>query len=207
MQNLGRKPLRYILLDLPSDHEIEGALATECDVLYAMLANHELAAVTKRIRIGRPETLRQLRLGTSGAEFVHIAGHATADGLWMLGDVVAWSHVAKALANCVSPLKPSRERLVHFSCCHSQRAAKLCRRHLSPYFSGAYHFVDQTVPYATAIAVWTMFFHQQPSTRNHWDIVRRINTFIGQEVLRFVPYLEPMSRDIAAIKEMEALRA
>ena len=205
MSTIGRKPLKYILLDLPSDHEIEGDLATECDVLYAMLANHELAAVTKRVRIGRPETLTHMRLSTRRPEVVHIAGHATVDGLWMLGEVLPWVGVAKSLAACVTTLKSGQERIVNFSCCYSEKAARTCRRRLAPFFSGAYHFLEPNIAYAKAIVTWTMFFHQRPTTANHREIVERITTFLGGEVLRYMPYRRevlPVDESVAELNRL-----
>lgn len=199
---MARQSIRYLLLDLPSDHEIEGALATECDVLFAMLTNLELAGVTKRVRIAQSKTLKTLKQHPYDAEVVHVAGHATKDGLWMLGEVLPWGEVAKHLAACVTPLRSTDSRILNLSCCHSHKAATRMHNSLLSTFTGIHHFVEDKIPYAKAIAAWTMFFCKQPTTANHADIVQSISAFFGGEVLRYVAYLP---RDEEAVRQIEAM--
>lgn len=183
-----RESLRYLLLDLPSDHEIEGNLATECDIVYSLLANLELAAVTKRVRIARAQTLKRMRPYPYDAEIVHLAGHATYDGLWMLGEILPWNEVAASLAGCVTSLPIGQHRILNLSCCYSQRAAARLSHKLSPYFSGAYCFHETLVPYAKAIACWTTFFYKGPTAATHEAITHDIGEMMGGKVLQYIPY-------------------
>ena len=45
-----------------------------------------------------------------------------------------------------------------------------------------------------------MFFHQRPTTSNHQEIVQRITTFLGGEVLRYMPY----RREVLPVDETAA---
>lgn len=192
---MGRQSVRYLLLDLPSDHEIEGSLSTECDILYAMLANQELEGVTKHVRVARAETLWQLKQYPYEAEIVHLAGHATEDGLWVLGEVLKWELVAEHLAGCVKPLESGEQRIINFSCCNSEMAVDACASVLRPHFSGIYHFVEPSVEFSKAIATWTMFFYKQPTVGNHREIVSGISTYLGTPVLRYVQWMEGFMRE------------
>ena len=197
-----------MLLDSPSDHEVEGALATECDVLYAMFANFELSGLTKHIRLGCARTLKQKRPYPYAAQFVHLAGHATDEGLWMLGEVVDWATVAKSLSGWFAPLKPGGERILNFSCCDSERAAKACATRLRPFFSGAYFFRERNIGFAKSCAAWTLFFYLQGQrqTQVHFQSARQVNQFLRAEELRYLPYHDSyVPIDHESIKLLESL--
>ncbi len=181
----GRTPLRFLLLDIPGEHEIEGNLATECQVIAAVLANLELNRVTKHIRIASTRKLRNLGPYVYDPEVVHLAGHATEEGLWIQGQVTNWEALATRLADLIVPLRLCQERVLNLSCCHSSIASRICTELLRDYFTGIYRFSIPEVPYAQALVAWTMFFFKSPSLADHLEISRTVNSFFGQSIIQF----------------------
>jgi hypothetical protein len=185
---MSRACLKYLLIDLPSDHEIEEGLATECDVLNAMLANNELSGLTKHIKVGRIETFKKMATYPYVAEIIHISAHATMEGLWLLGEVIKWDDVADCLAGAVAALDMGDERILNLSCCNSEMAAKRFEERLNPFFSGANYFVNNNIPFSTSAIAWTMYFYQLPNAGDHYKHREKINTFLGGETLSYYPY-------------------
>lgn len=196
---MSRTPLRFLLLDVPGEHEIEGNLATECEVIEAVLANLELDGVTKRIRIASTRKLRTLRPYAYDPQVVHLAGHATEEGIWIQGQVTNWEALAKRVGNLITPLDPGQERVLNLSCCYSNLAAQVCAARLRRHFTGIYRFSITEVPYAQALVAWTMFFYKRPSLTDHPSIAQSVNDFFGTEVLRFV---EMKSNDVMELERI-----
>jgi len=70
------------------------------------------------------------------------------------------------------------------SCCYSEGGYNTLRPLLKGHFTGAYYFVKETIRFATAMTVWSMFYLHRievvPARR-----VEKINTFLGEEVIRY----------------------
>lgn len=196
---MSRTPLRFLLLDIPGEHEIEGNLATECQVIAAVLANLELDRVTKHIRIASTRTLGNLGPYAYDPQVVHLAGHATEEGVWIQGQVAKWETVALRLAGLLVPLPACQERVLNLSCCHSSLASRICTEFLRDYFTGIYRFSISEVPYAQALVAWTMFFFKSPSLADHLEISRTVNSFFGQKIIEFERVL---SKDVIELERI-----
>ncbi len=194
-----RTPLRFLLLDVPGEHEIEGNLATECQVIAAVLANWELERATKNIRIASTRKLRNLGPYTYDPQVVHLAAHATEEGVWIQGEVTNWEALAKRIENLITPLDPGQERVLNLSCCYSNLAAQVCAARLRGHFTGIYRYSITEVPYAQALVAWTMFFYKRPSLTDHLSIAQSVNDFFGTEVLQFV---EMKSNDVMELERI-----
>ena len=70
---MSKPKLGYLLFDLPSDHEIESTLATECRTVEAIIHNNGMQARVKRICVATPERFMNLQKYKYGVQFVHLA--------------------------------------------------------------------------------------------------------------------------------------
>ncbi len=72
----------YLLFDLPSDHEVEGVLSTECDVIRAILANNGEGRNVKVIKATTSEALchKSPQQPYGQIKIVHVACHARDNG-------------------------------------------------------------------------------------------------------------------------------
>src|SRR4051812_12357945 len=91
---MGKPKLSYLFFDLPSDHEIENSIATECEMIGALLHNRKLHALVKRIRVASVERLRRVPRYRYDVQFVHLACHGGPDGIEILGGEMRWREVA-----------------------------------------------------------------------------------------------------------------
>lgn len=72
----GRPKYSFFLLDTPSDHEIDGRLSTECQIISSILHNRGFKAVVKTETISSKSRFLDRRWGPyNGVGFVHVAGH------------------------------------------------------------------------------------------------------------------------------------
>jgi hypothetical protein len=86
----GRPAYGFLLLDLPSDHEIEGNIVTECQAIRAILHNRGLGAMAKIITATTTDGLEKVRAQRySRLGFVHVAAHASRKGIALIGDARA----------------------------------------------------------------------------------------------------------------------
>jgi hypothetical protein len=116
---MSKLKLGYLLFDLPSDHEIEGTLSTECQAIEAIVHNQGMPARVKRICVASTERFMNHPTYKYGVQFVHLACHGGKRGIGMLGGNVAWSDVAKQVTRHLHPLATNEQRIICFSCCHS----------------------------------------------------------------------------------------
>jgi hypothetical protein len=72
---MARKKHGFLLFDLPSDHEVDGGLSTECDVIKSILHNRAMGGRVKIIRATTKGTLDSLPRYHSKVQFVHLACH------------------------------------------------------------------------------------------------------------------------------------
>lgn len=181
----GRKPLRYLLLDFPSDHEVDGSLATECSVINALLANNDLGTRTKHFRLSSLASFKKLPYYSYDPKFVHVACHAGPAGIGLIEGWVTWRKFAEELKAILQPLEADHRRILTLSCCHSPAGATELKAHLKGYFTGIYHFHKDKVPFAQAFAVWTMFFLKKDIKNPHEKIRLRINTFFETDTIEY----------------------
>lgn len=173
---------RYVLIDLPSAHEIEDRLATECEFIAALLANQGLSGDTRHIKAASRERFdRDTGLPCPRAEFIHLAGHGSDSGLEVLGETIPWKEVARRLKRLVPPLSRGK-RYLTLSCCYSGAACKKLRPLLHGHFTGVYHFKDDDVGFASAMAMYGMFYMSKLAN-SAAGVRNRINGFFEDEVL------------------------
>src|SRR6266498_3272362 len=183
LRTRGRKHLRYLLLDFPSDHEVDGWLATECSVISALLTNNGLGTRTKHFRLSSLASFRKLPNYLYDPKFVHVACHGGPKGIGLIEGWVAWETFAKKLKSVLHPLETSHRRILTLSCCYSPNGAAELNTHLSGYFTGIYHFTQKKIHFADAFVVWTMFFLKKELHNPHEAIKNRINTFFGTSTI------------------------
>ena len=156
---MARPRLGYLFFDLPSDHEVEGALATECDAIYALIqGRNDIASRVKLVRIASLERFMRHPRYQYDVQFVHLACHGTRHGIGMLGDTVRWRRAAEQIVRYLRPLRRNERRVICFSCCFSSDGVTATDDAFEEYFSGAYHFVEDEVPFSDSITVWSMFY-------------------------------------------------
>ncbi|WP_162800717.1 hypothetical protein [Acidibrevibacterium fodinaquatile] len=180
----GRPPYGFVLLDCPSDHEIDGNLVTECQVVQSLLSNRRLGSATKLIRVTSYSGFRNSNWKTYNAiGFLHVAGHGSKFGLGFIGGNVSWKDVAKTLKKVAPKLDKDKQRVLCLSCCHSLAAYRAMKTDLKGHFTGAYHFSEEKISFATAMTVWAMFYRRKTLERPHAAVVKAINDFFGKEVI------------------------
>ena len=80
--------VEYLLFDLPSDHEVEENVVTECDVIRAIVSNKGQG---KKVKVDRATTKARFTRGrrsTQSVKYVHLAGHGSKTGLELIGGVL-----------------------------------------------------------------------------------------------------------------------
>ncbi len=155
---MSKQKLGYLIFDLPSDHEVESELATECKTIQSIIHNKGMRARVKRICVASRERFMNYPTYKYSVQFVHIACHGGKSGIGMLGGTVSWAEVSKQIIKHIRPLSNDEQRIICFSCCHSLDGFKKTKTHLHPYFTGAYIFTEESVPFAESITVWSMFY-------------------------------------------------
>jgi len=184
-----RKPrLGYLLFDLPGDHEIESALATECKVIESLIHTLQMKARIKRICVASTEKFKRYPTYRYRVQFVHLACHGGEHGIGLLGGTMKWKDVATQITRHLHPLKGDEQRVMVFSCCHSADGFRATKKRFTEYFTGAYYFSRETVPFAFAITIWSMFYLKKKLSKPHGAIVDTINTFMDEEILTFDSY-------------------
>lgn len=180
----GRPPFVFALLDLPSDHEIDGGLVTECQVINAILHNRGLGAKTKTIRASSDTGFDAAQWRPYPAlGFVHLAAHGHAIGISLIGGRIRWLDVAAKLKKLAPRLTGDKKRVLSLSCCYSEKGYNALRPFLKGHFTGIYHFVDEEITFATAMTVWSMFYRRKTIARPALKVVEPINNFFGQDVI------------------------
>ena len=182
---MSKPKLGYLLFDLPSNHEIENSLATECDTIQSIIHNRGQRARVKRIRVASKERFLTYPTYRYGVQFVHLACHGGKHGVGMLGESVSWAAVAEQISKHLHPLSGNAQRVICFSCCHSYAGYKATQSTLKQYFTGAYHFAEEKVPFSTAITTWTMFYLKKKLANPHEGIAKAINTFMVKRFCNF----------------------
>jgi hypothetical protein len=184
----GRKKFGFLLFDLPSDHEVERSLSTECDVIAALIANRGMASRAKTIRVASIDRLTSYPTYRYQVQFLHLACHGGKTGIGLLGGTMNWATVADQITKHLKPLGQGRQRVMCFSCCHSADGFLATKQKLTGYFTGAYYFSTERISFATAMTVWTMFYFRKKLDAPHAKVVADINAFVGKDILAFNTY-------------------
>lgn len=176
--------IEYVLLDNPSDHEVDDGVVTECDVIRAILSNRDLGKKVKLVRSSTRTRFTSTKQATKSVKFVHLAGHGNQSGLGLIGGSVPWKDVATEVKALAKPLAIDRsQRVLCVSCCHSEDAARKMSAHLSTHFTAMYYFTEEKIAFSKAMAVWSFFYLEKNFQRPEGAIVDRINGFFGDDVL------------------------
>jgi hypothetical protein len=153
---MSKPKLGYLFFDLPSDHEIESSLATECEMIEDLLHNRELHARVKRIRVASSDRLRREPTYRYDVQFVHLSCHGGRNGISFLGGGMNWGPVARQIIRHLHPLQNGGKRVMIFSCCHSRTGFERTKFWFEEYFTGAYYFDQKKIEFSTAITTWLM---------------------------------------------------
>lgn len=180
-----RQKYGFLLFDFPSDHEVDLALPTECEVVWALLVNRELGTRVKLIKATTKARLEQLPHYRYAVQFVHVAGHGSSTSFGLLGGSIRLQKAARLISESLHRLRRHEQRILCLSCCHSQAAFELIRPQLNGYFTGCYYFRPKRVTFAQSLTTWSMFYYRKDLRRPHRKIVKRINDFFDEEVLEF----------------------
>ena len=181
--------VQFLLYDLPSDHEVEQNIVTECDVIRAIISNKDQGKKVKVIRATSSESfLRHRTAKTKEVKYVHLSGHGNEDGLEFINGMVRWEDVANKITEAIYRLK-SASRVLCVSCCFSKEAVDKMIPHLGGYFTRVYYFTEPEIHFSTTMTVWSMFYKQRNLQLLHSRIVPQINRFFAttskQEPLDF----------------------
>jgi hypothetical protein len=185
---MAKKKMGYLIFDLPSDHEVEESLSTECDTIQAIISNKGMSARIKRIKVASTERFKAYPTYKYQVQFVHLACHGGKTGIGMLGGNVKWADVAKQVTRHLKPLTTKQKRVMCFSCCFSKYGFNQTKNYFKDYFSGAYYFAEEKIAFSTSITTWSMFYLRKKISRPHGAIVKAINEFMKSEVIIFRTY-------------------
>lgn len=154
--------VQFLLYDLPSDHEVDLNIVTECDVIRSIISNRQQGKKVKVIRATQelPPTNK-----TNEVAYVHLSGHGNKQGLGLIGGSVKWVDVAEHILRAVQRLKGGRKRVLCVSCCHSKDAVDQMFPLLKGYFTRVYYFSDHKIGFAASMTVWSMFYSKQNLSR------------------------------------------
>ena len=184
----GRPPYGFVLLDLPSDHEVDTSLSTECEVISAVLANRRMKSRTKAIRMSSVENFHNDKNWKPYKEvgFVHIGGHGSKKGIGLIGGTVPWSKVSGKLCALAPTLAENQKRVLCLSCCFSIHAYKKMKKNLKGHFTACYYFKRKGIEFADAMTVWSMFYLKIGLENPHQEIANDINQYLGSQTISFV---------------------
>ncbi len=184
-ESMPRRKYGFLLFDFPSDHEVDFALPTESEVVWALLVNRHLGSRVKLIKATTEERLKRLPRYQYGVQFVHVGGHASSSSLGFIGGSIGLRKAARLITGSLRKLPSREQRVLCLSCCHSKAAFKGMLPELRGYFTACYYFRRKVVTFAQSLTTWTMFYYRKDLHRPHRKIVDRVNEFFGEEVLAF----------------------
>lgn len=177
--------VEYLLLDLPSDHEVEEGVVTECDVVRAIVSNKGHGKKVKTIKAATVDGFTRRRTPTKSVKYVHLAGHGNCAQLGLIGGGLDWAKVACQINTLVPKLRGKQKRVLCISCCFSASAALKMSKRLEERFTAVYHFREDKIAFHKAMTVWSMFYCQKRLDKPHQAIADRVNKFFGDNVLVF----------------------
>lgn len=182
----GRPPYGFVLIDLPSDHEIENGIVRECQVIAAILHNRAFGTVTKTFTATSVENFKSAGWRSyPGTGFVHLSTHGGKTGIGLIGGDLRWAHVADKLKTVAPQLAKNQRRVLCLSCCYSETGIGRLKPLLKGHFTHAYYFAAKKISFATAMTVWSMFYRKKSLEQPLKAVVDPINRFFGTETIAF----------------------
>lgn len=184
MTTRGRPPFGFVLISLPSDHEVDRRIPSECDVIRSILVNREHGSLVKEFQATSIANFNGAgwspyqRIG-----FVHLAGHANTKGMGLIGGLKRWSEIAKKLKVVAPVLVSDKKRVLCLSCCHSKAGVKAMTKSLRDHFTGVYYFKKKKIGFAEATTIWSMFYLRKGLANPSDRIADDINEFLGEKLL------------------------
>jgi hypothetical protein len=179
----GRPPFRFALIDLPSDHEIDGGLVTECQVINTILHNRNIGGRTKTFRATSKENFLTPPRPYNDLGFVHLAAHGSKTGIGLIGGSMPWRDVANKIKAIAPALKPGKQRVLILSCCYSRDGYTALKPLFKGHFTGFYYFESEVIDFATAMTVWSMFYRKKSIKKPASAVVEVINKFFDEKVI------------------------
>ena len=189
----------YLLLDLPSHHEVESVLATECDSIRGILANKLRGPKVKHVRATTREGLNETvpRSPYPYVKYVHLACHGNEHGIGLIGAKLSWSKLALHIIRYVPPLEGRSKRVLCLSCCYSGVGAEKMKRALKRHFTAVYYLTEPEVGFDTSSVVWSMFYYRKSLQRPLAKVMEQINAFFDDNTLRILYYDERAAKAAA----------
>ena len=183
----GRPPYGFVLLDFPSDHEIDGGLVTECRMISSLLYNRGMGSSVKLITISLIERFKEHQWKSyPKCSFVHISGHGSKEGLGFIGGDVSWEEIGNKIKIIAPKIKNKQEkRILCLSCCNSVFGYKKLVDITSDHFHGIYYFKNKELSFATAMTVWAMFYRKKMLDFPQAAVANSINKFFSERVILF----------------------
>jgi hypothetical protein len=178
--SMGRKKIRFMLLDLPDDDEVENSLSSECEIVKAILASRGMGTRIKHFRFTSLGSVGDRDRYEYDPKYVHISGHGSTDGISLLGGEISWLDLAEDfLAPRLKVLEEGETRILFVSTCFSEPGLNRLLDMLSDRFTGAYYFNGDTVPFADALTAAAMFYRRKDLDRPHAKVLKGINGYFG----------------------------
>jgi hypothetical protein len=181
----GRPPFRFLLIDLPGDHEVDDRIASECDMIHAILHNRGLGTQTKLVRATTKQVLDSRGKPYAQVGYVHLGTHGGKGGIGFIGESASWKYVERKLKVFAPALRGDQKRVLCLSCCHSRNGVNAMELGLAGHFSGIYYFDKVKIGFATAMTVWSMFYRRKTIQQPTRAVVESINLFFGEDTLRY----------------------
>lgn len=198
----------YLLIDLPSHHEVEWVLATECDSVRGILSNMHMGSKVKHVRAttlkGLAKTVPQSPY--SHVKYVHLACHGDENGVSLIGAKLPWSQLAQRLVQYVPPLDGDDQRVLCLSCCYSKSGARKMQQRLRRHFTAVYYLTEPEVGYDTSMVVWSMFYYRKSLQAPVAKIKSRINQFFDHDPIEIHYYDRRTIKQTARKKELRRRR-
>src|SRR5689334_630248 len=144
----GRPPFSFVLIDLPSDHEVDAQISTECEVIKAILHNRVLGSRVRHFRASSLENFDCMKMRPyRDCSFVHLGTHGSKSGISLIGGEKSWAKVGERLKTIAPLLKrqDKHKRVLALSCCFSSAGFEALRPALRGHFTGCYHFAEARI--------------------------------------------------------------
>jgi hypothetical protein len=182
---IGRPSFAFVLIDLPSDHEIENNIVRECQVISAILHNRDLGTVTKTITATSVSNFKDADWRPyPGTGFVHLATHGGRSGI---GLMEAPCPGRKSLIDW----KPSRRNSsqtkneFYVSLAAIRKTGSIGFNRCSKVILPMRIILRLAKSVATAMTTWSMFYRKKTLGRPLKAVVEPINSFVGRETIVF----------------------
>lgn len=178
---MARKKIRFLLLDLPDEDEVDGFLSSECEIVKSILSSRNLGGRIKHYRFSSLSSFTRPASHQYDPKFVHISGHGGENHISLIGGNMKWTDLAEEfLGPRLKELNDGDTRILFVSTCYSERGVDKIFSALPNYFTGAYYFSEEDVPFADALTTAAMFYRRKEINNPHERILKSINGYFGR---------------------------